>query len=223
MVNRVELLNPTELEALKNPISNEARVLYCLGLRPIAQNQTGLTEPLHYKSLLALLNSKEKIITLGRQINRLLSELVEVGLISATNEIEKNLSCNGKSLVLPLAAININDYSNMHTQWKPMQLEWQPHSELYQDLAKLVGIIDKTYSDNELGDFIAYWLGRPESQHTVFQWTQKFVFFIKKQRLALGYSDKKRVGNQVVTKKAGISTDSNTKKLVEKYHAKYQR
>ncbi len=216
-------MNTTELEVLKGPISNEARVLYCLGLRPIAQNQTGLTEPLHYKTLLALLNSKEKIVTLGRQINRLLSELVDAGLVSATVEIENNRSCNGKPLILPLVAIDIDDYANMHTQWLTMQLEWQPHKHLYQDLAKLVGIIDKEYNENELGDFIAYWLGRPESQHTVFQWTQKFVFFIKKQRLAMGYSDKKRVGNQIVTKKAGISTDSNTKKLVEKYHAKYQR
>lgn len=216
-------MNPAELEALKGPISNEARVLYCLGLRPTAQNQTGLTEPLSYKTLLALLNSKESVVTLGRHINRLLTELVNAGLVDATVEIEKNLSCNGKSVVLPLVAIDINDYANMHTQWMTMRLEWQPHTHLYQDLAKLVGIIDKDYSENELGDFIAYWLGRPESQHTIFQWTQKFVFFIKKQRLALGYSDKKRVGSQVVTKRAGIKTDSNTKKLVEKYHAKYQR
>ena len=216
-------MNPAERDALIEQISNEARVLYYLGLRPITHSQTGLTEPLQYKKLLALLNSKEKVVTLGRHINRLLSELVEVGLISTTKEIEKNLSCNGKSLVLPLAAIDITDYSNLHVQWMIMHLEWQPNTHLYQDLAKLVGIIEKTYSDNELGDFIAYWLGRPESNHTVFQWTQKFVFFIKKQRLALGYSDKKRVGSQVVTKKAGITTDSNTKKLVEKYHAKYQR
>lgn len=216
-------MNPAELDALKSSISNEARVLYCLGLRPIAHSQTGLTDPIHYKSLLALLNSKQEIISLGRQINRLLSELVSAGLVSATKEIENNLSCNGKSLVLPLVAIDISDYSNLHTQWTKMQLDWQPNTILYQDLAKLVGIIDKAYTENELGDFVAYWLGRPEAHHTIFQWTQKFVFFIKKQRLALGYSDKKRVGHQLVEKKAGITTDSNTKKLVEKYHAKYQR
>ena len=216
-------MNPTEYEALNGPISNEARVLYCLGLRPIINTQTGLTEPLQYKKLLALLNSKDKVVSLGRHINRLLTELVAAGLVSATQEIEKNLSCNSKQLVLPLAAIDPTDYSNLHLQWTKMHLEWQPNASLYQDLAKLVGIIDKTFTENELGDFIAYWLGRPESNNTLFQWTQKFVFFIKKQRLASGYGEKQRVGNQVVTKKAGITADSNTKKLVEKYHAKYQR
>ena len=50
-------MNKTEQTALTQEISNEARVLYLLGLRPLADNQTGLTSNLNYKQLIGLLNS----------------------------------------------------------------------------------------------------------------------------------------------------------------------
>ena len=98
-----------------------------------------------------------------------------------------------------------------------MHLDWLPDQKLISDLAKLVGIIDYEYTSNELGDFIAYWLGRPELQFSEYQWTQKFVFNLKKMRLALGFKNVQKVGQQIVQTKAGIVADENAKNLVAKY------
>ena len=86
-------------------------------------------------------------------------------------------------------------------------------------MASLLGIIDKTFDDNEVGEFIAYWLGRPSSVFSEFQWTQKFANNIKRKRLASGYAPTKVVGTQQVKVAAGIEADDNARKLVEKYAA----
>ncbi|MDN4502286.1 DnaT-like ssDNA-binding domain-containing protein [Alteromonadaceae bacterium BrNp21-10] len=216
-------LNQAELNALQQALSNEARVLYCLGLRPTVNTQSALSESLNYKALKALLNSKKDIISLGRQINTLIKELVDVGLVSYQGEQQEHLSHNGQQLLLPLLATSDNKFQQLHLQWSPMLANWQPNQQLFNELATLVGLIEKEYSDSDVGEFIAYWLTRPESNFTLFQWTQKFVQQIKKQRLAYGHKPLERIGNQLVSKKAGIEVDDNAKKLVEKYSAKHKQ
>lgn len=213
-------MNPSELSALNQPISNDARVLYCLELRTSANSQTGLTNPLNFKQLLNTLNGKEQRFTLGRQINGLLKELIEVGLVDLTCDTPLDKSFNGKQLILPLFAVKQDDYNTLHMEWSGMSLNWQPTKSLFTDLAQLVGIIDKEYSQNELGEFVAYWMGRPQMQFSQFQWTQKFVFQIKQKRLASGIKPLQKVGNQLVTPKAAVEADDNAKKLVEKYSKK---
>ena len=210
----------TEQTALIQSISNDARILYILGLRPNANPMDGVTPALNYKKLLTLLNGKEEKFTLGRQINNLIKELLGVGLINFYQEVELNHSFNGKKLILPLMLIKPDDYAKLHLDWHNMTLDWIPNNDLLTDLAKLVGIIDWEYSDNELGDFIAYWLGRPEANFSQFQWTQKFVFNLKQKRLARGIKTVHKVGNQIVTTKAAIVADENAKNLVAKYSAK---
>ncbi len=213
-------MNSSEYNALQQAITNEARVLYLLGLRPEADKTSGQTQPLNYKRLLNLLNSASKQFTLGRQINGLLKELVDTGLVDVHEQQDLNKSFNGKSLVLPLMVIKQDDYPALHLQYSAMHKEWQPHSELFNDLARLVGIIDAEFSNTELGEFIAYWMGRPQMQFSQFQWTQKFVFQMKQRRQASGSVNKTKVGSQWVTPKAAIEADENAKKLVEKYSKK---
>lgn len=215
-----QTLNPSELDALKQAISNDARVLYLLGLRPDADSKTGVTLPLNYKALLILLNAKEQHYTLGRQINGLIKELVNVGLVGLKDDMPLNRSFNGRQIVLPFLVTQKDDYAELHLEWSAIKLDWQPTKTLFNDLAKLVGIIDKEYSDEELGEFVAYWMGRPQSQFSQFQWTQKFVFQIKQRRLASGVKVIQKVGNQLVKPKAGVEADENAKKLVEKYSTK---
>jgi len=212
--------NQTEQTALIQPISNDARILYVLGLRPYANSVDGVTPALNYKLLLNMLNAKEEKFTLGRQINNLIKELLGVGLINFYQEVELSRSFNGKKLILPLMLIKPDDYAKLHLNWHNMTLDWIPNKDLLADLTKLVGIIDWEYSDNELGDFIAYWLGRPEANFSQFQWTQKFVFNLKQKRLARGVKTVHKVGNQIVTTKAAIVADENAKNLVAKYSAK---
>ncbi len=211
-------MNDSELEILTNyPLSNEAKVLYCLGLRPGINHQTGESQPLNYKKLLHLLNGKEEKLTLGRQINSLLKELHQAQLITLDSDQNLSHSFNGKKLCLPLAADLTNSYQLLHMQWSKMTMHWCPNLPLLDELAKLVGIIDCSYSPEELGDFVAYWLGRPEKQFSDFQWTQKFVFHLKQKRLISGKTIKHQVGHQLVTPQATVEADDNAKQLVAKY------
>jgi hypothetical protein len=210
-------LNTAEQTALIQPLSNDARILYILGIKTIANDTSGLTSPLNYKLLLSILNAKEEKFTLGRQLNSLIKELLSIGLVSFQSDVELNHSFNGKTLILPLITMKVDEYSKLHLNWHKMHLDWHPNQKLISDLAKLVGIIDYDYTTNELGDFIAYWLGRPESQFSEYQWTQKFVFNLKKIRLAHGFKNVQKVGQQLVQTKAGIHADENAKNLVAKY------
>lgn len=210
-------INQAEQGALQQTISNDARVLYMLGIKPCADSKTAVTSPLNYKNLLKLLNGKEEKFTLGRQINSLIKELLNVGLVNFEQEVEINHSFNGKTLVLPLMLMKTADYSKLHLEWQNMHINWQPDKDLVTDLAKLMGIIEHHYTDQEVGEFISYWLSRPESHFTQFQWTQKFVFNLKHKRLAHGSKTVHKVGQQFVAIKAGIVADENAKKLVEKY------
>ncbi|GAB2698037.1 DnaT-like ssDNA-binding domain-containing protein [Aliiglaciecola sp. 3_MG-2023] len=213
-------MNSSEQAALTQGLSNDARVLYMLGLRPIADEQTGLTGPLNYKQLIALLNGKSKEFTLGRQINGLIKELVKHQLVEIEPEASLDKSFNQQRVRLPLLNIKQDDYPSLHLQWSKMTANWKPHQAAFEDLASLIGIIDKDYSQHELGEFIAYWMGRPELQFSQYQWTQKFVFQIKQRRVASGVKNVQKVGNQWVTPKAGVEADDNAKQLVAKYSKK---
>lgn len=209
--------NKAEQAALLQPLSNDARILYILGIKPTAEESSGVTAPLNYKFLLCILNAKEEKYTLGRQVNSLIKELLSVGLVNFQDEVELNHSFNGKTLVLALTTMKVDEYSKLHLNWHTMRLDWLPDKNLITDLAKLLGIIDYDYTTSELGDFIAYWLGRPESQFSEYQWTQKFVFNLKKMRLAHGFKNVQKVGQQIVQTKPGIQADENAKNLVAKY------
>ena len=213
-------INQAEQSALNQPISNDARVLYLLGLKAKVNTTDGITPELNYKQLLTLLNGKESTFTLGRQVNSLIKELLSAGLVNFIDEVDLSRSFNGKKLILPLMLILPDDYAKLHLNWHNMSLDWSPNRDLLANLSKLVGIIDWEYSDNELGDFIAYWLGRPEANFSQFQWTQKFVFNLKQKRLARGVKTVHKVGNQIVTIKAAIVADENAKNLVAKYSLK---
>ena len=216
-------MNEPELQALNGNISNDARVLYCLGIRPTADANTGVTSELNYKQLIKLLNSTEQKYTRGRQINRLILDLQNHGLVNFTENISEDKSFNKQRLLLPLMVLPEDDYQNLHNQKIAMNRDWIPVQSLYQDLAQLVGIIEKDYYKEEIGDFVAYWMGRPEMLFSQFQWTHKFVQHIKKNRLAIGYKPTQQLATQLVQKKAEIVSDDNTKKLVEKYSGKHQR
>lgn len=212
-------MNNAELDALSQAVSNEARVLYLLILRPGA-NTTGESEPLNYKQIKTLLNARKEIITLGRQINSLLTELANVGLIGFHQTTDAEHSLNGKRVILPMLAATQDKFDRLHLGATAMHANWQPDTGLFNQLARLVGLLDARYTEQETGEFIAYWLGRPSNQFSLFQWTQKFVQHLKKNRMVSGYQATQRVGNQLVQKTAGVSADENARKLVEKYRAK---
>ncbi len=226
MVNRPDQLNmysKAEYEALTKPLSNDARVLYCLGLRPFADPATASTPPINYKSMIALLNGGKDTYSRGREINELLRELEQKDLISLSSETDFDQSLNGVAVFLPLMLDTHNQFETLHQSHNAMTMRWQPDESLFIELSQLLGIIDGEYSKEELGEFIAYWLGRPITQYTQFQWTQKFAQHIKRQRTAIGMTPQKQVGTQVVSPTASIEVDENARKLVEKYASKQRK
>ena len=114
-------LTQAELAALSSPLANDARVLYFLGLRPTANLATTATAPIDYKPLLALLNgdNKEQPYQRGRQINSLLKQLEQAGLVAFPSEIDLAHSINGKSLLLPLLTVSNDSFDTLHKSQSP--------------------------------------------------------------------------------------------------------
>lgn len=214
-------LTQAELTILQSPLSNDCRVLYLLGLRPTANFATTSTSPIDYKHLLSLLNGegKEHTFQRGRQINSLLKQLEQCGLVMFPEGMDLEHSINGKTILLPLLIEPQSNFDALHKTHYPISASWQPNKALFEELAQLLGIIDIEYDENDIGEFIAYWLGRPATILSEFQWTQKFAHNIKHKRISSGYAPVRKIGNQNVKVAAGIEADDNARKLVEKYAA----
>lgn len=216
-------LTKAELEALTQALSNDARILYCLGLRPNANLESGESSQIDYKALIPLVNGKaaakeKQKYSLGRQINSLLKELQKAGLIALDQLDSLERSMAGKQVFLPLLMFTPDQFAATHIQWQSMAIDWQPDETVFQDICQLVGLIDKAYAGDELGEFVAYWMGRPEKQFSQYQWTHKFVMQLKQRRLARGSSDKVKIGMQLADNSASVQADENTKALVKKYN-----
>lgn len=218
------MFTEAEYHALTSSLSNDCRVLYCLGLRPTANSTTGITEPVNYKFLITLLNGNhqtEEKYTRGQQINSILTELEQQGLIALQGNITLSESLSGQRLLLPLFCQNQNDYTHLHRQHTAIHGRWRPDPALFTDMADLLGLIDRDFNDEDIGEFVAYWLGRPDAVYSHFQWTQKFAYAMKRKRTATpSYTTTKKAGTQQVPIAPGIEADDNARKLVEKYAAK---
>ena len=215
-------MNSLELDALQLSMSNDARALYAVYLAPKASSSKG-SVLLSYKDIIQFLNSKEEVLTLGRQVNSLLKELDSVGLIRIDEEQSFKRSLNKQRVHLPLSiSKEIGDIAtDKHQAFVKMNVAWRPNAELFEQICQLVGVIDKGYSADELGEYIAYWLGYPEKQFTDYQWTQKFVLNIKQRRQRQPVNkEQTKIGHQWITPQAGLEIDDNVKQLVEKYSGK---
>ena len=214
-------MNQLELETLQTPLSNLARVLYCLYLRPqLKANSEKVI--INNKAILALINNKKTVITMGRQISALLRELHTQGLIEIENDTDFSKSLHMQTVTLSLSNLPQSlENPIFHSQHKSMRLDWRPVESIFEDLCRLVGVIEKTYNADELGEFIAYWLGRIDTQCTEYQWTQKLVIHLKQRRQRLPLlplaEQKSRAGHQYVTPSAGIVFDDNVKQLINQY------
>jgi DNA replication protein DnaT len=215
-------MNSLELDALQLSMSNHARALYGIYLASKGSLTKG-NVTLSYKDIIQFLNGKEEIVTLGRQVNSLLKELDNVGLIQINSDQSYKRSLNNQIIHLPLSVTReISDITtDKHQSFVKMNVNWRPNAELFEQICQLVGVIDKGYSADELGEYIAYWLGYPEKQFTDYQWTQKFVLNIKQRRQRLPVNkEQTKVGHQWITPQAGLEIDDNVKQLVEKYSGK---
>lgn len=106
---------------------------------------------------------------------------------------------------------------DIHSDTQAMSFDWQPDEALVEQIALRIGLIDFSYDDDQLGEFVMYWIGQSTRWHTTYQWTLKFVQSLKFKKTAFRQKDTKVVGTQLVPKEAGISIDPNTRSLLEQY------
>ena len=235
-------MNHLELQALKSALSNEARTLYCLYLKPahdlaLKQHQQDKSSSqkvlvsIQNKDIISLLNAHRETVHLGRQISALFKELFRAGLIDIEGEYSFERSLNKHQVFLCLAGLQAeseapSDAANLHVledasihqQHARMSLSWRPKDQVFEGLCHLSGLIQGVFNADELGEFIAYWLGRPEVQYSEYQWTQKFVVHLKHRRIRQPLNpSQSKVGHQWVTPEASIDFDENVKRLVDKY------
>lgn len=101
-----------------------------------------------------------------------------------------------------------------------MSFDWQPDEETFLQLAQMIGLIDKVYQAEDVGEFVAYWYGRAHVMKTAYQWNLGFVQNMKRKRTAFGQSNRKVVGTQLATAKAELVVDDNARQLRDKYGKK---
>ena len=214
------MLTDAEYAALLEVDSNAARILYVLGLRPNAHAVTGATQPIHYPSLCKIINTKDETFTQGRQINRLLKQLLKQGLIKLGTDQDIEYSLRDQRLVLPMMIVANEPYTELHTKRFGMHMQWLPDERLFSELAQIVGLLDKNYTQEDVGDFISYWMGRVDKQFSQFQWTQKFVLLRKTKMSQQPQATTQTVGYQTVTQNGKIQVDDKTKAFIERYKDK---
>ncbi|MCW8093426.1 DnaT-like ssDNA-binding domain-containing protein [Alteromonas sp. ASW11-130] len=216
------MFTEAEYHALCGPLTNAARVVYCLGLRPTANTTTAASEALNYKFLLALVNadSTEQPFTRGRHINDLLKTLEQAGLIALPSPLSFESSLNGKVILLPLIQAKHDSFSHLHRQHQAINMKWQPDDALFEEMATLLGLANKAYDQDDINEFIGYWLGRPTTVLSHFQWTQKFVYSLRSKRLGRADVAVRTRAENITQVAPSVEADDNTRKLVEKYPRK---
>ncbi len=214
------MLTDAEYAALLEVESNAARSLYVLGLRPNAHAVTGATQPIHYPSLCKIVSTKDEPFTQGRQINRLLKHLLKQGLVKLGLEQNIEHTLRDQRIVLPMMIVANEPYIELHTKRFGIHMQWTPDERLFSELAQLVGLLDKQYTQEDIGDFISYWMGRPDKQFSQFQWTQKFVLQRKTKMGQQAQPTTHTVGYQSVSQDGKIQIDDKTKAFIERYKDK---
>ncbi|VXA80498.1 MULTISPECIES: DnaT-like ssDNA-binding domain-containing protein [Aeromonas] len=177
-------MTPAEYSALAHPrLTHPARSLYTLQLRRLVlENQLArLNYPELGRSLAVVDPSDPSGFCFqvnARQLTELFDELMEAGLlqVEAQADSEHYHQC---PFQLPLLTQKVR--SPLPERPFQMHLQWRPDEEL-PALARLCGVIDASYNEEDLGEFIAYWLGRPEVFDSQHQWMLKFIRALKTRR-----------------------------------------
>lgn len=211
------LFTQVELDLLTQPISNHAKLVYCLYLKPAVNNDQAKVL-INNKEVLKLVNQKTVEIRLGRNVTALLIELEEIGLIKLPDNTTEQTNLNNQQIHMNFVGEQSKTSSQHHINFLPMDVSWRPPRDLLNDIAKLIGLSSCDFNADELGEFIAYWMGRIDIQQTHYQWTQKFAMHLKqrRQKQTTGASST-NINNQQNLYSSTIVFDENVAKLVEKY------
>jgi hypothetical protein len=176
-------MTPAEYSALAHPrLSHPARSLYTLQLRRLVLEIGWPDSTIELGRALAVVDPGNpggfSYQVNARQLTELLDELMEAELlqVEAQADSEHYHQC---PFQLPLLSQRVR--SPLPARPFQMHLQWRPDEEL-PALARLCGVIDASYSEEDLGEFIAYWLGRPEVFDSQHQWMLEIYRALKTAR-----------------------------------------
>lgn len=175
-------MNPAEYNQLCSPrLSHAARTLYWLYLRRQASENSEVV--VSYPELGRAL-AVEKTEAPGgfsfqvtaNQLTELFDELLAVDLITL-NSSPQSGHYHKATFALPFLKEEICQFP-LPGEAYPMTMGWKPDRQ-FGTLARLCGLQSPEYAEEELGEFIAYWLGQPEKYATSHQWMLKFIRTLK--------------------------------------------
>ncbi|MGO4998687.1 DnaT-like ssDNA-binding domain-containing protein [Oceanisphaera sp. W20_SRM_FM3] len=174
-------MTPAEYQALTSPtLSHPARSLYQLYLQHQALGDK--TQPLDYpllgKALTVQGKGEYSYRVTPATLSGLVEELMAVGLLSLQHNPHPQ-HFHGAVFSLPLK--HLQGLAPLPSRQFAMHADWRPDQQ-FAGLARLCGLLDSSLDEIELGEFIAYWLGRPEVFENQHQWMLKLVRKLKNQR-----------------------------------------
>ena len=209
-------MSPQEYLLLNQPrLSHPARTLYYLHLRRLANQQQPVL--INYPELGRALAVEDPSAAGGfsyqvnaRQLTQLLDELIQAGLIQLSTSPSSE-HYHQQYATLPLVSAPTTPLAQ---QSFAMHTEWQPDHQ-FVGLCQLCGLIDPRYDEEERGEFIAYWLGRPERFATQHQWMMKFVKMLKSRRYQRRQTDSVGYQQTSVTTTTQASITEPSKRALE--------
>ena len=175
-------MNPAEYNQLCSPrLSHAARTLYWLYLRKQASEDSEVV--VSYPELGRALAVEKPEAPNGfsfqvtaNQLTELFNELLAIGLISLQSSPQSGHYHKAK-FTLPLLMEEVCQFP-LPGEAYPMTMGWRPDRQ-FAALARLCGLQSPEYAEEELGEFIAYWLGQPEKYATTHQWMLRFIRTLK--------------------------------------------
>lgn len=157
-------------------LSHEARSLYIFWLRPRAEQ--GLTA-ISLSEISVCLRNYSQVCPFNptfAQCSLLLDELEHAGLVEKTASA---ISWNGAQVRLPLFEEQLQELPerpfNMHAGWRP--------GPSFPHVAMMSGLDNCTFTPQQLGAFISYWISKPEKRNQA-AWERAFVQRLLRQREA---------------------------------------
>lgn len=210
-------MTPSEYQALSNPqLTHPARSLYTLHLRRIAS--TTYPVLICYKTLIPALLTYDYTLT-AKQLTQLLEALQVCGLIQLAEPQVSEGHYHQAAFYLPLsefASMNDKPLPIPHQAFA-MHLNWCP-SQQFSTLCRLCGHASSEFSSQDLGEFIAYWLGRPDVMHNQHHWMLKFIKHLKNKQIhgvALCTHPSQRYNDQMSSSSRSVTENKASPRALE--------
>ncbi len=188
-------MTPSEYQILLNgQISHAARSLYTLHLLRMAAKHHPVR--VSYADCLPGLSTPGDICDSSR-LTILFQELIAIGLVQCLHK-QTQAHYHDTLIKLPhsqFMATKQTPSSGQFLAQVPMCAHWRP-DEQFARLSRFCGLACADFSEPELGEFIAYWLGRPEVLCNQHHWMMKFIKFLKNKRVAKPMTTFSNVGYQ---------------------------